>query len=304
MWESGWPISKAAAQAHANAWESWFEANFPNVERFIYVVDESTNYAQTEKWASWVHGDAGAGGRLSTFAPIDLIAANQFVPDMTTVATYSGTVQPDAAAFQAAVDAIHAQEPARRFYEYNGLRPLSGSFGTEDEGTSLRELAWGQYAKGIDRWFFWSATQYLNESTNTPTDVFNTAQTFGAVTSFDPKYGQQGNNSANGDGLLMYPGTDTVFPASSYGVLGPFASLRMKHWRRGIQDGDYLALAAAKKPLAVKALTHRMVPRVLWDIPANFPGNGAYTRSGIRWSNVPDDWEAARAQLAHIIDGR
>ena len=54
-----------------------------------------------------------------------------------------------------------------------------------------------------------------------------------------------------------------MYAADSYGVDGPFASLRMKDWRRGIQDVDYLALAAAVDPGAVQNLVNRMVPERL-----------------------------------------
>jgi hypothetical protein len=61
--------------------------------------------------------------------------------------------------WQAAADA-YAADPSKRFYMYNGTRPASGSFATEDDGVALRELAWGQYKKGIDRWFYCSNSKY------------------------------------------------------------------------------------------------------------------------------------------------
>ena len=35
---------------------------------------------------------------------------------------------------------------------------------------------------------------------------------------------------------FTYPGTDKIFKKQSYGIRGPIASLRLKFWRRGIQD--------------------------------------------------------------------
>jgi hypothetical protein len=102
----------------------------------------------------------------------------------------------------------------------------------------------------------------------------------------------------------MYPGTDALFSASSYGIAGPIASLRLKHWRRGLEDVDYLTLAAAKDPSAVSALVDQIVPSVLWEQQCVAPATDcSYTYAPISWSNDPDVWEAARAQLAHIIDG-
>ena len=56
----------------------------------------------------------------------------------------------------------YTTDARKRFYVYNGHRPASGSFGTDDDGIALRELAWVQYKKQINRWFFWESTYYNN----------------------------------------------------------------------------------------------------------------------------------------------
>ena len=43
---------QAAMWARTDGWVNWFEANSPTTERFLYLIDESTNYAQTEQWAA------------------------------------------------------------------------------------------------------------------------------------------------------------------------------------------------------------------------------------------------------------
>jgi hypothetical protein len=75
--------------------------------------------------------------------------------------------------------------------------------------------------------------------------------------------------------------------------------LRLKEWRRGIQDADYLTLAAKNNPAAVQSIVNGLVPRVLWEYDA--PDPVYYTGGGISWSADPDQWEAARAALARII---
>ena len=168
---------------------------------------------------------------------------------------------------------------------------------------ALRELPWAQYKKGIDRWFFWEAT-YYNDFQNGQgnTDVFTSARTFGTP---DPSllssYGQS-THFNNGDGLLFYPGTDLVFPSSSYGISGPIASLRLKHWRRGIQDVDYLALAGRINPTAVQNLVNQMVPKALWENQCPDTSDCSYFIGPVSWSENPDDWESARSQLASIIE--
>jgi hypothetical protein len=193
----------------------------------------------------------------------------------------------------------------KRFYMYNGKRPSQGSFATEDDGVSLRELAWAQYKKKTDRWFFWESTYYNDyQGGRGQINVFQTAATFSGAVSQDSVNGESGWNHSNGDGVLFYPGTDKVFPSESYGVQGPIASLRLKQWRRGIQDVDYLTLANQIDPAAVQAIVNQMVPKAMWEYGVNDPKDPSWVLADISWSINPDDWDNARAQLAHIIDGQ
>src|SRR6266550_3540069 len=309
--------------AQFNGWESWFEANSPSTERFVYLCDE-VNCLQVKPTLAtqlrWWSAITGVGKNLHTMATQVLVSAPTALSDPTSTWPFSqgnwngrrwvnGYTTRD----QTAVNAVLAAEPARRLFAYGGDRPGAGSMETEDDGTSLRELPWGQYKKQVDRWFIWESTYYDSYQGGGPgnTNVFTTAQTFGMLPG-DPKnrcadaiYGKVSCTSANGNGLLIYPGTDNVFPAYSYSISGPIASLRLKHWRRGIQDVDYLTLANTINPAAVANLVNQMVPSVLWEEQCVNPKNDCtYIYAPISWSNNPDDWESARAQLAHIIDRR
>ena len=198
----------------------------------------------------------------------------------------------------------YTDDARKRFYLYNAHRPASGSSATEDDGVAMRELAWGQYKKRINRWFIWESTYYNDfQGGRGETNVFQNAQTFGGTPQGDANLGQTGWNYANGDGVLFYPGTDWLFPADSYGVKGPFASLRLKYWRRGIQDVDYLTLASAIDPAQVQAIVEATVPKVLWEYGVSDPNDPTWVRTAIRWSADPDAWEAARRRLADIITG-
>lgn len=286
-----------------NGWETWFEANSPNTERFVYLCDEIDCQQGTPTLATqlqWWAAIGGPGSKLHTLATQPLVGAPASLGDPTSSWPFSeGTSASD----QAAADAVVAAEPTRRIFAYNGQRPGSGSCATEDDGVAMREQPWGQYKKKIDRWFWWEATYYDdNQQGLGKVDLFTSADTFGSTTT-DPTYGTTGG--ANGNGVLLYPGTDVLFPAGSYGIAGPIASLRLKEWRRGIEDVDYLTLAAAKDPSAVSAIVNEMVPSVLWEQQCHDPVNDcSYTYAPVSWSDNPDDWEAARMALAHIIDGQ
>lgn len=289
---------ESGMRAHADAWANWFKMNAPSTEFFLYLIDESEDYPLSQKWASWLKNNPGPGKALLSFATVPLTAATSFVPDLNIAAswfTVGSTTE-----WQQAYDTQKAA--SKKFFSYNGKRPSNGSFATEDDGIALRELPWAQYKKGIDRWFFWESTYYNNyQGGRGETNVFQTAQTFGGLSGNDSVLGQTGWNYSNGDGVLFYPGTDKFFPSDSYGVDGPFVSVRLKQWRRGIQDVDYLALAYAKDPIKTTALVKKMVPKALWEYGINDPTDPTWVRSDISWSINPNDWEAARLELANII---
>jgi hypothetical protein len=294
-------------------WETWFEASSPKTERFVYLCDEidcTQDSPDLQTLLGWWTGLSGPGAKLHTLATQALLDAPATLSDPTSGWPFSQGVSAGGtskggttAADQMAADAVLAAEPTRRLYSYNGQRPGAGSCATEDDGVALREQPWGQYKKKIDRWFWWEATYYDDNQAGLGTvDLFTSANTFGATKS-DPMYGDAGG--ANGNGLFFYPGTDTKFPASSYGIAGPIVSLRLKHWRRGVQDVDYLTLAQAIDAKSVAAIVDKVVPAVLWEVQCHDPANDcSYSYAPISWSNDPDDWESARSALAHIIDGQ
>ena len=296
-----------------NGWETWFEANSPKTERFVYLCDEIDCTQHNPTLATqlgWWTAISGVGAKLHTMATQPLLDAPATLSDPTSSWPFSdghaggGTsMGGTTAADQTAADAVIAAEPMRRIFAYNGQRPGAGSCATEDDGVAMREQPWGQYKKKIDRWFWWEATYYDDNQQGLGTvDLFKSADTFGTTTT-DPSYGEAGG--ANSNGLFFYPGTDALFPASSYGIAGPIVSLRLKHWRRGLQDVDYLTLAAAKDAASVATIVDKIVPKVLWEQQCHDPVNDcSYTYAPITWSDNPDDWEAARASLAHIIDGQ
>jgi hypothetical protein len=280
----------------------WFQANSPSTERFLYLIDESNDYAQIQQWASWIQNNTGVGKNLMSFATINLLDARASTPALDIAATWFDVG--DTTKWNTASAAV-AADPTKRYYQYNGRRPSNGSFATDDDGIALRELAWAQYKKGVNRWFFWESTYYNDtQGGRGNTNVFQNATTISGATSQDSVLGETGWLHSNGDGLMFYPGTDTLFPADSYGLAGPIASLRLKHWRRGIQDVDYITLARAINPTATDAIVKAMVPKAMWEYGVSDPSDPTWTLTDISWSINPNDWENARKQLATIIDGQ
>ena len=326
------PLSelRSELEVRTDAWETWFQNNAPDTTRFLYVDDEPmvshitsgprlpVEYANLV--SQFVAENPGPGGNLDTFvtaSPLDHDTALPITNILGTVIA-QGPTEP----WNQATAALNA-DPNRRYFMYNGRRPASGSFSTDDDGVALRELPWGQYKKGISRWFYWHANYYNNflggpavrdlsevgtEGASfrigTRTNVFKSAHTFGSHDYFNPVIGETGVfNYSNGDGVLMYPGTDKVFPAEDRGLDGPIASLRMKHWRRGIQDVKYITLAMQADPVATQAVIDEMVPIVMWELGVTDPNDPTFVLAPPSWSTDPDDWEGARARLINIILG-
>jgi hypothetical protein len=204
--------------------------------------------------------------------------------------------------WERALTAIHA-DPRKRSCMYNGGRPGSGSLALEDDGVALRQLGWTQFKFRIDRWFVWESTYYNNfQGGRGETNVLQVAQTFGGTSETpSPELGMTGWNYTNGDGVLFYPGTDTLFPQDSFELPGPLASLRLKHWRRGLQDHDYLTMAERVDPQRTREIVKKLIPKVLWENDIQNPLDPTYVHCPISWSTDPDAWEAARAELAAII---
>jgi hypothetical protein len=286
---------------HSDAWASWFARNAPNTEYFLYLADELQDLNPVENWAKMLLKNSGAGRQMKTLATSYLPHAAKAAPslDIPVSTLFVGAANE----WQPLVDR-YTSDSRKRFWMYNGHRPATGSFATEDDGVALRQLEWAAFKKKVQRWFFWESTYYNNFQGNTgEMNVFRTAHTFGYSSLNDSSKGRTGLNYANGDGILFYPGTDKVFPSDSYGVDGPLASLRLKHWRRGVQDYDYLAMASATDAATVKAIINSMIPKVLWENGIADPNDPSWVRCDISWPIDPDKWEIARAQLISLITG-
>jgi hypothetical protein len=303
-----WPWTEGDEEdmwANTDAWVHYFDvlSLTTPTDYFLYLIDEpevGEETRQAQEWAEWIKSNPGPGREMMSFVTIDLPTAVDETPSVNISASGAQFGLPEEWEGPAQKYRIEAD---RRLYFYNGNRPATGSFAIEDDGITLRMLPWIQYKKGIDRWFYWESTYYNNYQGETgETDVFQRAQTYGSFDEVDELLGQTGWNYLNGDGVLIYPGTDLVFGEESYGVEGPIASLRLKHWRRGIQDVDYLALAQTISPTRTAEIVSAMIPKVLWEYGVEDPEDPSWVRTDISWSTDPDDWETARAELADVIE--
>ncbi len=94
-----------------------------------------------------------------------------------------------------------------------------------------------------------------------------------------------------GNGVMVYPGNQLEkigFPASP----GPIPSMRLKAWRRGLQDAELAELARQNNPKKVNDLLTKIIPKALAD------GEGEAA-----WSDDPADWIEFRRVLLTLASG-
>ena len=117
-------------QSNTNAWVNWFDSQSfsSSTEYFLYLIDESSNYPQTEKWANWINTNPGPGQRLMSMATIAAPTALTNTPSLDLPTSFMGvgiTSTWETAASQ------YAGKSTKRFFMYNGSRPATGSFAIE-----------------------------------------------------------------------------------------------------------------------------------------------------------------------------
>ena len=272
------PDTEADYRAESDRWVNWFEANAPGVDYFLYLTDEPGpgGYDWIKTRAAWIHNNPGPGQRLPvlvTTAPHDSL-----VGAVDIWCTQAPWYEPTAA--QA------AEARGEQVWLYAGNRPQTPADEIDEYGIAFRLKPWIGHECGIPRWFTWESTHWEPNSNEQPNDVpKNVWVNPVTFTTGEP------SGTGNGDGTLFYPGQDVIFRAQSRDYPGPISSIRMKMYRRGIQDVEYMWLAGQSgRGAEVSALLATLLPSVMWEageVPV--------------WSNHNADYEAARQQLAEMI---
>lgn len=120
------------------------------------------------------------------------------------------------------------------------------------------------------------------------------------------QWGDHSFNYAQGDGVLFYPGIDTVFHNPSFGFNGAVAGFTLKKVRDGITDMDLLNAAYAINITSTTALVQQMFPQALWEkscFESVIGGDCSYSYGDRTWSYGADNWVMARERLMEIATG-
>jgi Domain of unknown function (DUF4091) len=168
---------------------------------------------------------------------------------------------------------------------YNGSLPHSGTFLLDAEAVSPRVNGWLEAMFDVPRWFYWDSTYWYGLHGATPVDPFVEPESF---------HNDDGD-WANGDGVLVYPGRQVDrFHEHSLGLLGVIPSIRLKNWRRGIEDAGYLQMARTRDRARADAVARGLIPAAFREVPAGGPQ---------RWSARGQPFFTARRRLLAIALG-
>ncbi|MCC6398544.1 MAG: carbohydrate binding domain-containing protein, partial [Bacteroidetes bacterium] len=284
-WESGfWPNTAAAWQAAADGWELWFRTKAPTVERFKYLTDEPKPdaYDVVIERANWIRNSLGIGRNLRTYCTVKLDPRLYGAITFWSLTGQSGYDPGDGVPLgYISSTARQRQSLGEKIAFYNGTRPGYGQPELLDNVLADNRVnPWIAFKYNVDQYFLWiiGFITGLPVNRNVWVDNYN-----GTTTS-----------RSWAEGQYVYPGEDTKHPADSRGVKGPIVSMRMKNFRRGMQDYEYLWLArqAGVPEDTIAAVINSVVPAALDQVPQN--NHPSYAERGY-------PYEAARRRLAELL---
>ena len=289
-----YPNTQSAWQTAADQWETWFQNHAPQTLRFKYMDDEgdvndpAVVQAIKDK-CTWIKTSSGPGKNLHRFFTKEFVYQGfyDFI-DVWCLSAQPGLRLSD----------MQARRPSGDLFgSYNGTRPMWGNMELIDVyATDNRVNPWICWKYGVDLLFYWIVAFYGDYVPPNPN----------GVNAWDNNYIPGGNPYGSvkswGAGMLFYPGVDIQYPGDSRGVQGPIGCIRMKNFRRGQQDYEYLWLAK-QTGIDVSAIVNTIVPHALDDwgdnytSTANFNQAPTYPQQGYQYEN-------ARRTLAQLLDGQ
>lgn len=243
-----------------------------SVATILYADDEDCDSPRGAAWRSLVRASPDARVRRVRIA--------------WTCSENRGSPAVDVTMALAAHDASWARDAARRGQElwvYNGVLPRTGTFLLDADAISPRANGWLSAMRGVPEWFYWEGAYWYDRRGRVAVDPYRDAESF---------HNEDGD-WANGDGLLLYPGSQRdAFADHSLGFDGVVASIRLKNWRRGIEDAGYIELARARDATGANAVTAALLPRAF---------DGARTGTAQAWPHRGAAFFDARRALRDII---
>jgi hypothetical protein len=269
----------------SDVWATWFAENAPRISIHKFLTpdepDSESDLRVIQAQAAWSHSNPGIGGTIPTFVTHWIEPEYQGYVDIWSIST-NHTLQGSIPSTDPE-DVRSEKEAGHQIGVYNGYRPATGSVLIDTDAIDFRVIPWIGWKYDLDHYFYWMTNYWIDWSNggrrwNIFTNPLNTQY------------------QRNGSGTFFYPGQDKVYIEEDRGLPGPLSSIRMKNWRRGMQDYEYLWLANEMGlESEVESIANLAVPAALWD---------TNSRSDISWSEHGFTFETLRHQLAELISDR
>ena len=276
---------RASAWSVSDSWMTFLREKLPAAITFLYMPDEPDpdQYPRIVALADNVHSNPGPGRALPIFVTSRYVEALDASVDIW-----------DSGPKGFLLDRVASERArGRQYWFYNGGRPAAGAITIDAPATDARATIWAAFKHDVRVYFYWHSVHWRH---NTQKQGERNQNVWAESITFDnrkqPQRSADDQGFINGDGVLIYPGQDRLHPDQDRTVSGPVATVQLANFRRGLQDHQYLTLAAklGLKPLVDEVLA-AIVPRVLSDATerVSFPETG-------------DPYEAARLKLARAIE--
>ena len=283
IWRTPWPqdyditvnssLSSQQLEQYTQLASKWasvaIENEWQDTRFFAYVFDEvdgpselpETNSSRRE-YISRVHKDMqhiqaaidqGNDIGLSSAQPVDLVWTSHSDPTVwiddpeTTLVNRVRLWAPNAHAANTEFLAERRAAGERAWFYHSG-HPAVGGHSINLPGTDMR--SWGVIGARYD------IEGQLMWAVNLGSD----ASPFG-----EPTY--KPDDDRVGNGVLVYPGNQ-LSQIGYDDAAGPLPSMRLKTWRRGLQDAELFRLARQRYPEEANALIKSLVPRALQEAVA------------------------------------
>jgi hypothetical protein len=314
--ESWWTAS--------NAWENFFRDSAHATIRVKYMIDEpGTNYADTalnfftiRTKKEWLSSNPGNGRNLNTIlaGKLDLARLYPWIDYwMASGGVYIPPKPPHGDSIPEGyllARAAWLQERGKHVGYYNSNRPAFGTTQMIDAPAGdARSGPWVAAKYGIEFYFVMYCNWYTQSASTMfphegrwdvwarPVQYYN--WNIGGPGPADDRW----KDRIWGNGLLMYPGQSKFFRGpSDKGIRGPIASIRLKNWRRGQQDYEYIYLA---RRLGLDRETARILDAVIpWalDQRPGYVGSEMSRKSQPAYPEEGYRYETAREALAKLIE--
>jgi hypothetical protein len=270
-------------------WHDWFTAcSIPWQAATYYVIDEPmpSEFGELERLASWAHAAP---------TPIATLVTRSMTPELVRGAAPEYIdiwAIPSSSRDYTGQPLRDRQAHGTRVGMYNGYHPAAGLQLIDAPAVGVRTWGWLAFQYDLDFWYTWDIARWFRPDAHVETDTWNDPLSF---TDGLARHGDA-ENVGNGDGVILYPGQDRVYPRSDRGIFGPVASIRLKNARRGVQDHELLRMlkasgAEARARSIARATIGVGLYGASFDAPPTWPNDGA-------------SWEMARRRLLALLAKR